>query len=164
MFDEYFNPLPSAVSPVQVAATPRPVDLADLPVSTSIDQDAPSTSIPSTQDQEQSLIISKGVKESPKTPYFVRESLNLKPQSSYYGVVCKKEMDSNVMLIELIKDDEYPSGDELNKDDDVGEEEFEGNNFEKFPTCSELAYYKYLMHDPYLSEIVRDPIIERGNP
>ncbi|GKA54186.1 hypothetical protein Tco_0753135 [Tanacetum coccineum] len=59
MFDEYFNPLPSAVSPVQVAATPRPVDLADLPVSTSIDQDAPSTSIPSTQDQEQSLIISK---------------------------------------------------------------------------------------------------------
>ncbi|GJU46732.1 hypothetical protein Tco_1203998 [Tanacetum coccineum] len=42
MFDEYFNPPPSVVSPVQVAATPRAVDLADSPVSTSIDQDAPS--------------------------------------------------------------------------------------------------------------------------
>ncbi|GJT23377.1 hypothetical protein Tco_0893314 [Tanacetum coccineum] len=94
----------------------------------------------------------------------ILESLNLKPQSFYSGVVCKKEMDSDVMLLELIKDDEYPSGDELNKDDDVGEQEFEGNHFDKFPTCSELAYHKYLMHDPYLSEIVRDPIIERGNP
>ncbi|GKB07388.1 MAK10-like protein [Tanacetum coccineum] len=93
----------------------------------------------------------------------ILESLNLKPQSSYFGVICKKEMDSDVMLIELIKDDEYLSGDELNKDDDVGEE-FEGNHFDKFPTYSELAYYKYLMHDLYLSEIVRDPIIERGNP
>ncbi|GJZ56773.1 MAK10-like protein [Tanacetum coccineum] len=94
----------------------------------------------------------------------ILESLNLKPQSSYSGVISKKEMDSDVMLIELIKDDEYPSGDELNEDDDVREEEFEGNHFDKFPTCSELAYYKYLMHDPYLSEIERDPIIKRGNP
>ncbi|GJS25067.1 hypothetical protein Tco_0453699 [Tanacetum coccineum] len=62
----------------------------------------------------------------------ILESLNLKPQSSYSRVVCKKEMDSDVMLIELVKDDEYPSGDELNKDDDVGEEEFEGNHFDKF--------------------------------
>ncbi|GKC47427.1 hypothetical protein Tco_1065149 [Tanacetum coccineum] len=94
----------------------------------------------------------------------ILESLNLKPQSSYSGVVCKKEMDSDVMLIELIKDDEYPSDDKLNEDDDVGEEEFEGNHFDQFLTCSELAYHKYLMHDPYLSDIVRDPIIERGNP
>nr|GEV47452.1 MAK10-like protein [Tanacetum cinerariifolium] len=73
-------------------------------------------------------------------------------------------MDSNVMLIELIKDDEYPSDDELNKDDDVGEEEFKGYYFDKFLICSELAYHKYLMHDPYLSKIVRDPIIKRENP
>ncbi|GJS85881.1 hypothetical protein Tco_0752422 [Tanacetum coccineum] len=73
-------------------------------------------------------------------------------------------MDSDVMLIELIKDDEYPSGDELNKDEDVGEEEFKGNHLAKFPTCSELACHKYLMHDPYLSKIIRDPIIKRGNP
>ncbi|GKD33657.1 integrase, catalytic region, zinc finger, CCHC-type containing protein [Tanacetum coccineum] len=49
MFDEYFNPPTITVSPVPVANAPRAVDLANLPVSTSIDQDAPSTSIPSTQ-------------------------------------------------------------------------------------------------------------------
>nr|GEW58454.1 retrovirus-related Pol polyprotein from transposon TNT 1-94 [Tanacetum cinerariifolium] len=43
IFDEYFNPPLSAVSPVQVAATPRDVDIADSPLSTSIDQYAPST-------------------------------------------------------------------------------------------------------------------------
>ncbi|GKA59564.1 retrovirus-related pol polyprotein from transposon TNT 1-94 [Tanacetum coccineum] len=60
MFDYYFNPPPSAISPVQVAGIPRAVDIADSPVSTSINQDAPSTSIPSTQEQEQSPIISQG--------------------------------------------------------------------------------------------------------
>ncbi|GKE10251.1 retrovirus-related pol polyprotein from transposon TNT 1-94 [Tanacetum coccineum] len=76
MFDEYFNPPPSVISSVQVATTPRAVDLADSPVSTSIDQDAPSTSIPSTQEQEQSLIISQGVEESPKTPYLIDDPLH----------------------------------------------------------------------------------------
>ncbi|GJU23054.1 retrovirus-related pol polyprotein from transposon TNT 1-94 [Tanacetum coccineum] len=70
MFDEYFNPPTIAVSLVPVADAPRAVDIADSHVSTSIDQDAPSTSIPSTQEQEHSLIISQGVEESPKTPQF----------------------------------------------------------------------------------------------
>ncbi|GJU87952.1 integrase, catalytic region, zinc finger, CCHC-type containing protein [Tanacetum coccineum] len=56
--------------PFPVAAAPRAVEIADSPVSTSIDQDAPSSSIPSTQDQEHSPIISQGVEESPKTPLF----------------------------------------------------------------------------------------------
>nr|GEU67756.1 integrase, catalytic region, zinc finger, CCHC-type, peptidase aspartic, catalytic [Tanacetum cinerariifolium] len=43
MFDEYFNPPSFFVSLVPVVAAPRPVDLTDSPVSTSIDQDAPST-------------------------------------------------------------------------------------------------------------------------
>nr|GEZ59130.1 hypothetical protein [Tanacetum cinerariifolium] len=51
-----------------VVVAPRAVEIADSPVSTSIEQDAPSSSIPSTQDQEHSLIISQGVEESPKTP------------------------------------------------------------------------------------------------
>ncbi|GJR72726.1 integrase, catalytic region, zinc finger, CCHC-type containing protein [Tanacetum coccineum] len=76
MFDEYFNPLTIAVSPVPVPAAPRAVDLADSPVSTSIDQDAPSTSIPSTQDQEHYLIISQGFEESPKTPHFHDDPLH----------------------------------------------------------------------------------------
>nr|GEV90532.1 hypothetical protein [Tanacetum cinerariifolium] len=45
MFDEDFNPLTIAVSPVQEATAPRAVVLADSPVST-IDQDAPSTNTP----------------------------------------------------------------------------------------------------------------------
>ncbi|GJR64021.1 retrovirus-related pol polyprotein from transposon TNT 1-94 [Tanacetum coccineum] len=76
MFDEYFNPPIIIVSPVPVANAPRVVDLADSPMSTSIDQDAPSTSIPSTQEQEHSLIISQGFKESPKTLHFHDDPLH----------------------------------------------------------------------------------------
>ncbi|GKD41875.1 pyruvate, phosphate dikinase regulatory protein, chloroplastic [Tanacetum coccineum] len=70
MFDEYFNHPTIAVSLVLVAAASRVVDLADSPVSMPIDQDAPSISIPSIQDQEHSPIIFQGFKESPKTPHF----------------------------------------------------------------------------------------------
>ncbi|GJS14243.1 retrovirus-related pol polyprotein from transposon TNT 1-94 [Tanacetum coccineum] len=70
MFDEIFNPPTIVVSPVLVVNVPRARDLADSPVSTSIDQDAPSTNIPSTQEQEHSIIISQGFEESPKTSHF----------------------------------------------------------------------------------------------
>ncbi|GKF56458.1 hypothetical protein Tco_0166798 [Tanacetum coccineum] len=60
MFDEYFNSPLIVVSRVQVAAAPRAEVLADSPMSTSIDQDAPSTSIPSSQEHEHSPIISQG--------------------------------------------------------------------------------------------------------
>ncbi|GJR11503.1 retrovirus-related pol polyprotein from transposon TNT 1-94 [Tanacetum coccineum] len=66
MFDEYFNPLTIAVSPIQEAAAPRAKVLADSPVSISINQDAPSTSIPSSQEQEHSPIISPGLKNHQK--------------------------------------------------------------------------------------------------
>ncbi|GJR46136.1 retrovirus-related pol polyprotein from transposon TNT 1-94 [Tanacetum coccineum] len=59
MFDEYFNPPSITVTPVQEAAAPRAVILADSLVSTSINQDALSTSIPSTQEQEHSPNISQ---------------------------------------------------------------------------------------------------------
>ncbi|GJZ91977.1 retrovirus-related pol polyprotein from transposon TNT 1-94 [Tanacetum coccineum] len=65
--------------PFQEAAAPRAKVLADSPVSTSIDQDAPSTSIPSSQEQEHSPIISQGFKESPKTPTFHDDPLNESP-------------------------------------------------------------------------------------
>ncbi|GKA41454.1 retrovirus-related pol polyprotein from transposon TNT 1-94 [Tanacetum coccineum] len=51
IFDEYFTPPSIAVSSVQEATAPRAVVLADSHASTSIDQDAPSTSNPSTQEQ-----------------------------------------------------------------------------------------------------------------
>ncbi|GKE52836.1 retrovirus-related pol polyprotein from transposon TNT 1-94, partial [Tanacetum coccineum] len=50
MFDEYFNPPLIAVSSVQEAVAPRADVLAYSPVSTSIDQDALSTSILSSQE------------------------------------------------------------------------------------------------------------------
>nr|GEW71867.1 hypothetical protein [Tanacetum cinerariifolium] len=43
MFDEYFNPLTIAVSPIQEVAASKAKVLADSPVSISINQDAPST-------------------------------------------------------------------------------------------------------------------------
>nr|GEX53041.1 hypothetical protein [Tanacetum cinerariifolium] len=62
------NPIPQQPFPVVVA--PRAVDITNSHVSTSIDQDAPSTSILSTQEQEHSPIVSQGFEESPKTSHF----------------------------------------------------------------------------------------------
>ncbi|GJV88735.1 hypothetical protein Tco_1532673 [Tanacetum coccineum] len=76
MFDEYFNPPTIDVSPVLIADAPRAIDIAISPVSMSIDQDAPLTSIPSTQEQEHSPIISQGFEESPKTPHFHDDPLH----------------------------------------------------------------------------------------
>nr|GEV33184.1 retrovirus-related Pol polyprotein from transposon TNT 1-94 [Tanacetum cinerariifolium] len=76
MFDEYFSPPSVVVSKVLVAVVPRAVDLADSLVSTSIDQDAPSISIPSTQEQEHSTNISQGFNESPKALIFRDDLLN----------------------------------------------------------------------------------------
>ncbi|GJZ74435.1 retrovirus-related pol polyprotein from transposon TNT 1-94 [Tanacetum coccineum] len=64
---------------VREVAAPRAKVLADSPVSTSIDQDAPSTSIPSSQEHEHSPIIYQGFEESPKTPTFHDDPLNESP-------------------------------------------------------------------------------------
>ncbi|GJT23095.1 retrovirus-related pol polyprotein from transposon TNT 1-94 [Tanacetum coccineum] len=79
MFDEYFTPPLIVVSLVQEADAPGAVDLANSHVSTFIDQDAPSSSTPSTQEQEQSPNISQGFEESPKTPIFHDDPLNESP-------------------------------------------------------------------------------------
>ncbi|GJT87461.1 retrovirus-related pol polyprotein from transposon TNT 1-94 [Tanacetum coccineum] len=76
MFDELLNPPPSVVSPVPAIATQRPADPTGSPVSTLIDQDTPSSSNPSTLEQEQSPIIFQGVEESPKTPHFYDDPLH----------------------------------------------------------------------------------------
>ncbi|GKF71708.1 hypothetical protein Tco_0207822 [Tanacetum coccineum] len=70
---------PVSQQPFQEAPAPRAKVLADSPVSTSIDQNAPLTSIPSSQEHEQSLFISQGFKESPKTPTFHDDPLNESP-------------------------------------------------------------------------------------
>ncbi|GJV64227.1 retrotransposon protein, putative, unclassified [Tanacetum coccineum] len=71
MFDEYFTPPPNAVSQVQEAVAPRVVDLTDSLVLTSIDQDATSSSTPSTQEQVQSPTFLKVLKNYQKQQSFV---------------------------------------------------------------------------------------------
>ncbi|GJW01301.1 retrovirus-related pol polyprotein from transposon TNT 1-94 [Tanacetum coccineum] len=91
-FDEYFNPPPAAVSPVQEALALRAKVLADSPVSTSINQDASSTSIPTSQEQEHSPIISQGFEQSPKTLIFCDDLLH----ESFYEDVTSEGSSSNV--------------------------------------------------------------------
>ncbi|GJY24088.1 retrovirus-related pol polyprotein from transposon TNT 1-94 [Tanacetum coccineum] len=79
MSDEYFTPPSIVVPSVQEARALRAVILADSLVSTSIDQDAPTSSTPSTQEQKQSPNISQGFKESPKTPIVRDDPLNESP-------------------------------------------------------------------------------------
>ncbi|GKA13025.1 retrovirus-related pol polyprotein from transposon TNT 1-94 [Tanacetum coccineum] len=74
------TPTTSRTGLVLEAAAPRAEVLADSPVSTFIDQDAPLTSIPSSQEHEQSLIISQGFEDSPKTLTFHDDPLNESPQ------------------------------------------------------------------------------------
>ncbi|GJS85652.1 retrovirus-related pol polyprotein from transposon TNT 1-94 [Tanacetum coccineum] len=82
MFYKYFNPPTITISPVQEVVAPRAEVLADSPVSISINQDAPSTSIPSSQEQEHLPIISQGFEESPKTPTLHDDLLNESLQDS----------------------------------------------------------------------------------
>ncbi|GKE18289.1 retrovirus-related pol polyprotein from transposon TNT 1-94 [Tanacetum coccineum] len=68
------NPVPQ--QPFPVAAAPRTVDTTKSPVSVSINLDAPSTSIPSIQEQKHSLIIYQCFEESPKTLHFHDDPLH----------------------------------------------------------------------------------------
>nr|GEX50412.1 hypothetical protein [Tanacetum cinerariifolium] len=81
LFDEYFNPPTIIVSTVPVAIAPRDIEIANSPKSTSIDQDAPSSSIPSIQDQEHSLIISQG------------SSSNVRPSHTSFELIGRRTKD-----------------------------------------------------------------------
>ncbi|GKB49805.1 retrovirus-related pol polyprotein from transposon TNT 1-94 [Tanacetum coccineum] len=70
MFDEFFNPPPSVVSPVYAAAARRPGDPTGSPASTSFKHNAPSASTSSTQEHDQSLTISQGVAEQIENTHF----------------------------------------------------------------------------------------------
>ncbi|GKG49627.1 hypothetical protein Tco_0518401, partial [Tanacetum coccineum] len=58
MFDEYFNPPPSVVSLVLA-----PADPTGTPLSTSVEQDAPTASTSSIIQETQSLVLFEGVEE-----------------------------------------------------------------------------------------------------
>nr|GEU51294.1 hypothetical protein [Tanacetum cinerariifolium] len=63
MLDEYFNPPPSAASPIPAVVAPNPTDLTGTPSSITTDQNAPFTSTSQTPQETQSLVIPLGVKE-----------------------------------------------------------------------------------------------------
>nr|GEU97938.1 hypothetical protein [Tanacetum cinerariifolium] len=85
MSDEYFNPSTIAVSPVQEAAAPRAEVLAYSSVLISISQDAPSISIPSSQAQEHSLIISQAnVIGDPSRSVSIRKQLETDAKWCYF--------------------------------------------------------------------------------
>ncbi|GJU68149.1 retrovirus-related pol polyprotein from transposon TNT 1-94 [Tanacetum coccineum] len=63
MFDEYFNPPQSVVSLVPVVVAPRAVDIVCSPSSKTIDLNAPSSITSSTNQQQQSSIISQRIEE-----------------------------------------------------------------------------------------------------
>ncbi|GJY19593.1 hypothetical protein Tco_0391084 [Tanacetum coccineum] len=87
------------------------------------------------------------------------ESLSLVPQSSNIEIVCTKGDDSDVMFIDIIKQND----DSHIKEPEVGENTGTGGSevkyFDVFPTRSELAYHKYLMCGPIPSIFLRNPII-----
>ncbi|GJR42696.1 hypothetical protein Tco_1310799 [Tanacetum coccineum] len=63
MFDEYFNPSSSVVSRGLPVVAPQAADTIGTPLSTSIDQDAPSISTLSTTYETQSLFLFQGVEK-----------------------------------------------------------------------------------------------------
>nr|GEX37645.1 hypothetical protein [Tanacetum cinerariifolium] len=75
MFDEYFTPPSIVVTLVQEATASRAANLADSPVSTSINQDGLSSSTPSTQEQEKSQNISQGLSSNMRKTHTLFEHL-----------------------------------------------------------------------------------------
>ncbi|GKE11659.1 hypothetical protein Tco_1415210, partial [Tanacetum coccineum] len=76
-------------------------------------------------------------------------------------------LEGEVGFVELFK--EYEIGDvreeEIEEEEEVVEvEELGVEYFDKFPTKDELAYHKYLFHDPGPPFYRRCPIIVEGNP
>ncbi|GJV11737.1 hypothetical protein Tco_1353278 [Tanacetum coccineum] len=76
--------------------------LGEAIVSTSIDQDAPATSNPSTQEQEQSLIIFQGVEGSLKTSHFHDDPLHETLHEDSLSQGSSSNVRSSHTLLELL--------------------------------------------------------------
>ncbi|GJU01656.1 retrovirus-related pol polyprotein from transposon TNT 1-94 [Tanacetum coccineum] len=68
MFDEFFNPPSSVVSPVPTTVARRHADLTGSPVLNSLEQDKPSASTSSTQEKEKSLLNQRILKKQCSNP------------------------------------------------------------------------------------------------
>ncbi|GJS18081.1 hypothetical protein Tco_0412553 [Tanacetum coccineum] len=106
MFDEYFNPPTIVVSPVPVAKAPRAVDLADSLVSTSADQDAPST-IQDVDDGADLIFLGLQISQSPKG-IFLNQSKYASEIIKKYGLLTSDSVDTP--MVEKSKLDEDLQG------------------------------------------------------
>ncbi|GKD48357.1 retrovirus-related pol polyprotein from transposon TNT 1-94 [Tanacetum coccineum] len=102
MLDEFFDPLPSIISSISAVVAQRHADLTGLRVSTSIDQDAPSSSTSSNHEQEQSMFISKSVEEQIKYAQFDNTPVQDTPSQESYSNVYFEESFAPVARIEAI--------------------------------------------------------------
>ncbi|GJX97113.1 hypothetical protein Tco_0352911 [Tanacetum coccineum] len=95
------------------------------------------TNLPSPPDPSVSFITEKVCKLNSSL-----ESINLVPQSSDVKFVCIKDNDRDVMFIEIIKNYDDSSEEELREDEGTVTGELGVEYFDIFPTRSELTYHK----------------------
>nr|GEU75826.1 retrovirus-related Pol polyprotein from transposon TNT 1-94 [Tanacetum cinerariifolium] len=102
MFDEYFNPRPSVVSPIHVVAALRHADSTGSPSSTTINQASPSASTSSTLHETQPLVISEGFEEQLQPAQLVDDPfLDLHTLEPNLAMIIK------LKLIFKVKQDEF---------------------------------------------------------
>ncbi|GJU09876.1 hypothetical protein Tco_1263180 [Tanacetum coccineum] len=97
MFDEFFKPPLSVVSPAPVAIARRPADPTGSSMSTYLKQDAPSARTSSNQEQEQSPVISKSIEEPLQFAQFKSSIFQDTPSEESYSNV-----QSSHTLLELL--------------------------------------------------------------
>ncbi|GJR52860.1 retrovirus-related pol polyprotein from transposon TNT 1-94, partial [Tanacetum coccineum] len=124
-----------------VAATPRAVDIADSLVSTLIDQDAPSSSIPSTQEQKQSPILSYG------------SSSNVRPSLTSFELL--RKWTKNHPIANVIKDPSRSVSTRKKLQTDAM-----WCYFNAFLTSVEPKSYKEAMHEPSWIDTMQEEIHE----
>ncbi|GJX01459.1 retrovirus-related pol polyprotein from transposon TNT 1-94, partial [Tanacetum coccineum] len=112
MFNEYFTPPSIVVSPIQEANAPRAVALADSPVSTSIDQDALSSSTPSTQEQSPNISqesTSQGSSSNviqTHTPFeHLGQPITVSPKVQFDPTLFTWQAGNDLLLVQIYVDD-----------------------------------------------------------
>ncbi|GKD43683.1 retrovirus-related pol polyprotein from transposon TNT 1-94 [Tanacetum coccineum] len=102
MFDEYFNPPPSVASTNTAIVAPDPADSTGTPSSTTIDQDAPSTSSSQTPQESQSPVIPSGVEE-----YFHNIDVEHLDNDPFFGASIPEPNSEESSLRDIIPSNNY---------------------------------------------------------
>ncbi|GJZ32561.1 hypothetical protein Tco_0577997 [Tanacetum coccineum] len=93
MFDKYFKPPPNVDHPVPEVPTTVPAASTCSPSSTTVEQDAPSTSTSQTTSEQQSSVIPQGVED-----YFYNIEVAHMDNDSYFGIPIPKPSSEETTL------------------------------------------------------------------